>query len=117
MGARLSKEQLMLESRAVCTRGMWEADRRRNRTNGTLAAPQGFEPRYPAPEAGVLPLNEGAVPPHYPMSSKAGQMLRWRRGRTVELRWTDNPEQLSPHVFPHRHLLGVARAKSRIWFK
>jgi hypothetical protein len=26
-----------------------------------LAAPQGFEPRYPAPEAGVLPLNEGAV--------------------------------------------------------
>jgi hypothetical protein len=26
-----------------------------------LAAPQGFEPRYPAPEAGVLPLNEGAM--------------------------------------------------------
>ena len=26
-----------------------------------LAAPQGFEPRYPAPEAGVLPLNEGAA--------------------------------------------------------
>jgi hypothetical protein len=26
-----------------------------------LAAPQGFEPRYPAPEAGVLPLNEGAL--------------------------------------------------------
>ena len=39
-----------------------------------LAAPQGFEPRYPAPEAGVLPLNEGAVTPHYPMSSKAGQI-------------------------------------------
>src|SRR5271169_2856595 len=29
--------------------------------HGLLAAPQGFEPRYPAPEAGVLPLNEGAV--------------------------------------------------------
>ena len=27
----------------------------------TLAAPQGFEPRYSAPEADVLPLNEGAV--------------------------------------------------------
>jgi hypothetical protein len=25
-----------------------------------LAAPQGFEPRYAAPEAAVLPLNEGA---------------------------------------------------------
>ena len=29
--------------------------------NGTLVAPQGFEPRYAAPEAAVLPLNEGAV--------------------------------------------------------
>ena len=29
--------------------------------NMSLAAPQGFEPRYPAPEAGVLPLNEGAL--------------------------------------------------------
>ncbi len=28
----------------------------------SLAAPQGFEPRYSAPEADVLPLNEGAVP-------------------------------------------------------
>jgi hypothetical protein len=26
-----------------------------------MAAPQGFEPRYAAPEAAVLPLNEGAV--------------------------------------------------------
>src|SRR5277367_910326 len=26
-----------------------------------LVAPQGFEPRYAAPEAAVLPLNEGAV--------------------------------------------------------
>lgn len=26
-----------------------------------LAAPQGFEPRYAAPEAAVLPLNEGAA--------------------------------------------------------
>jgi hypothetical protein len=26
-----------------------------------LAAPQGFEPRYSAPEADVLPLNEGAT--------------------------------------------------------
>ena len=26
-----------------------------------LAAPQGFEPRYAAPEAAVLPLNEGAT--------------------------------------------------------
>ena len=25
-----------------------------------LVAPQGFEPRYSAPEADVLPLNEGA---------------------------------------------------------
>ena len=25
-----------------------------------VAAPQGFEPRYAAPEAAVLPLNEGA---------------------------------------------------------
>jgi hypothetical protein len=29
----------------------------------TLAAPQGFEPRYSAPEADVLPLNEGATLP------------------------------------------------------
>jgi hypothetical protein len=28
---------------------------------GFLAAPQGFEPRYAAPEAAVLPLNEGAT--------------------------------------------------------
>ena len=27
-----------------------------------LVAPQGFEPRYAAPEAAVLPLNEGAMP-------------------------------------------------------
>ena len=27
----------------------------------TLVAPQGFEPRYAAPEAAVLPLNEGAM--------------------------------------------------------
>jgi hypothetical protein len=27
-----------------------------------LAGPQGFEPRYAAPEAAVLPLNEGPVP-------------------------------------------------------
>ena len=26
-----------------------------------VAAPQGFEPRYAAPEAAVLPLNEGAT--------------------------------------------------------
>lgn len=26
-----------------------------------LVAPQGFEPRYDAPEASVLPLNEGAI--------------------------------------------------------
>ena len=26
-----------------------------------LVAPQGFEPRYSAPEADVLPLNEGAM--------------------------------------------------------
>ena len=26
-----------------------------------LVAPQGFEPRYDAPEASVLPLNEGAT--------------------------------------------------------
>jgi hypothetical protein len=26
-----------------------------------LVAPQGFEPRYAAPEAAVLPLNEGAI--------------------------------------------------------
>ena len=29
-----------------------------------LAAPQGFEPRYAAPEAAVLPLNEGATRMH-----------------------------------------------------
>ena len=34
---------------------------RSDRDGKDLAAPQGFEPRYPAPEAGVLPLNEGAV--------------------------------------------------------
>jgi hypothetical protein len=28
---------------------------------GVLVAPQGFEPRYAAPEAAVLPLNEGAM--------------------------------------------------------
>jgi hypothetical protein len=28
---------------------------------GNLAAPQGLEPRYDAPEASVLPLNEGAA--------------------------------------------------------
>ncbi len=28
---------------------------------GFLVAPQGFEPRYAAPEAAVLPLNEGAT--------------------------------------------------------
>ena len=27
-----------------------------------MVAPQGFEPRYAAPEAAVLPLNEGAMP-------------------------------------------------------
>jgi hypothetical protein len=27
----------------------------------TLAAPQGFEPRYADPESAVLPLNEGAA--------------------------------------------------------
>ena len=26
-----------------------------------MVAPQGFEPRYAAPEAAVLPLNEGAI--------------------------------------------------------
>jgi hypothetical protein len=26
-----------------------------------VVAPQGFEPRYAAPEAAVLPLNEGAI--------------------------------------------------------
>ena len=26
-----------------------------------MVAPQGFEPRYAAPEAAVLPLNEGAT--------------------------------------------------------
>jgi hypothetical protein len=26
-----------------------------------VVAPQGFEPRYAAPEAAVLPLNEGAM--------------------------------------------------------
>ena len=30
-------------------------------TRVTLVAPQGFEPRYAAPEAAVLPLNEGAM--------------------------------------------------------
>jgi hypothetical protein len=29
-----------------------------------LVAPQGFEPRYAAPEAAVLPLNEGAIQDH-----------------------------------------------------
>jgi hypothetical protein len=29
----------------------------------TLAAPQGFEPRYADPESAVLPLNEGAAAP------------------------------------------------------
>ena len=29
-----------------------------------LVAPQGFEPRYAAPEAAVLPLNEGAMWEH-----------------------------------------------------
>ena len=32
-----------------------------SRTAKGLAAPQGFEPQYAAPEAAVLPLNEGAV--------------------------------------------------------
>ena len=31
------------------------------RESAELAAPQGFEPRYAAPEAAVLPLNEGAT--------------------------------------------------------
>ena len=31
------------------------------RRSASLAAPQGFEPRYAAPEAAVLPLNEGAT--------------------------------------------------------
>ena len=31
------------------------------RESAILAAPQGFEPRYAAPEAAVLPLNEGAT--------------------------------------------------------
>jgi hypothetical protein len=32
-----------------------------SRVTEDLAAPQGFEPRYSAPEADVLPLNEGAA--------------------------------------------------------
>ena len=31
------------------------------RESAALVAPQGFEPRYAAPEAAVLPLNEGAM--------------------------------------------------------
>ena len=31
------------------------------RGSTALVAPQGFEPRYAAPEAAVLPLNEGAM--------------------------------------------------------
>src|SRR5277367_1509849 len=30
----------------------------------SVVAPQGFEPRYAAPEAAVLPLNEGAIQEH-----------------------------------------------------
>ena len=33
---------------------------KKKKTDGTLAAPQGFEPRYADPESAVLPLNEGA---------------------------------------------------------
>ena len=35
--------------------------RRKDVKRQDLAAPQGFEPRYSAPEADVLPLNEGAM--------------------------------------------------------
>ena len=35
--------------------------RGKKETYKTLAAPQGFEPRYADPESAVLPLNEGAV--------------------------------------------------------
>jgi hypothetical protein len=36
----------------------------RGRVYMVLVAPQGFEPRYAAPEAAVLPLNEGAITRH-----------------------------------------------------
>ena len=39
---------------------------------GVLVAPQGFEPRYAAPEAAVLPLNEGAMRHDVPSYSRAG---------------------------------------------
>src|SRR6266853_2075271 len=71
MGGRLSKEPPTLESRAACMRSMWEV----KTTRKDLAAPQGFEPRYPAPEAGVLPLNEGALGL---LSNE-----RWRRSNAV----------------------------------
>ena len=38
---------------------------------GVLVAPQGFEPRYAAPEAAVLPLNEGAMRHDVPSYSKS----------------------------------------------
>jgi hypothetical protein len=52
-----------------------------------LVAPQGFEPRYAAPEAAVLPLNEGAI--------RQGDFTILRAGPTLvnptrpERRWVD----------------------------
>jgi hypothetical protein len=43
-----------------------------------LVAPQGFEPRYAAPEAAVLPLNEGAASAEMLTLQPAG----WGLGRT-----------------------------------
>jgi len=52
-----------------------------------LAAPQGFEPRYAAPEAAVLPLNEGATPS---VCQPGGQL-------TSELRLIPQLNQLVHH--------------------
>jgi hypothetical protein len=47
----------------VQTKGKEKA--RRGALAWLLVAPQGFEPRYAAPEAAVLPLNEGATAPMF----------------------------------------------------
>ena len=46
---------------------MWDlglhGEKRTSKPLISLAAPQGFEPRYADPESAVLPLNEGAAAP------------------------------------------------------
>jgi hypothetical protein len=41
----------------------------------SLAAPQGFEPRYADPESAVLPLNEGAAISGWPAHMRCFRVL------------------------------------------